>query len=110
MTDIPLPEQWIPTADAINALPEPLRRYIHDIETRCDPAGDIRELTLARDTIRYLEAQLREANEVIDRFRDGYAQIDEMIGPREAGDDRSLFERMDASLRELAQLIRAVET
>lgn len=54
-------QQWLPTADAINALPEPLRRYIHDLETKCDPAGDLRELALARDTIRYLEAKVCEA-------------------------------------------------
>jgi hypothetical protein len=27
---------WLPTAEAINALPEPLRRFIHDLETNVD--------------------------------------------------------------------------
>jgi hypothetical protein len=30
------------TADEINALPEKLRDYIHDLSTKFDPAGDIR--------------------------------------------------------------------
>lgn len=34
---------FVPDAEHINSLPEPLRRYIHDLETRCDPAGDVRE-------------------------------------------------------------------
>jgi len=35
---------WTPTAENINALPDPLRRYIHELETACDPSGDVREL------------------------------------------------------------------
>lgn len=33
-----------PDPGHINALPEPLRRYIHDLETRADPAGDIQQI------------------------------------------------------------------
>jgi len=32
-----------PTAEQINKLPEPLRKYIHDLETLCDPAGLVQE-------------------------------------------------------------------
>ena len=46
---------WTPTAKNVNALPEPVRQYIHDLETNADPAGIVRELTIARDTIRSLE-------------------------------------------------------
>lgn len=35
---------WTPTPSNINALPEPLRAYIHDLKTVCDPAGDLTEL------------------------------------------------------------------
>jgi hypothetical protein len=31
------------TPDEINALPDRVRRYIHDLETNCDPAGTIRD-------------------------------------------------------------------
>jgi hypothetical protein len=49
-----------------NALPEKLRRYIHDIETRLDPAGNVKEiasLTEQRDAlvalVRELKAELK---------------------------------------------------
>ena len=29
----PLPNNWLPTSASINALPEPLRRYIHGLES-----------------------------------------------------------------------------
>jgi hypothetical protein len=37
-------DDWTPTAANINALAEPLRVFIHDLNTVCDPAGDVREL------------------------------------------------------------------
>jgi hypothetical protein len=37
-------DDWTPTPANVNALPEPLRGFIHDLETVCDPAGDVREL------------------------------------------------------------------
>ena len=37
-------DDWTPTPKNINALPEPLRAYIHDLKTVCDPAGDVTEL------------------------------------------------------------------
>ena len=57
-------QEWLPTADNINALPEPIRKYIADLATRCDPAGDIAALTFAQDQVRQLSAsnyQLRNA-------------------------------------------------
>jgi hypothetical protein len=43
MTAFTIPDDWVPTAAAINALPLPLRRYIHDLETMADPAGLVQE-------------------------------------------------------------------
>jgi hypothetical protein len=40
---------WTPTAENVNALPDPLRSYIHQLETRCDPSGELRELVLLRE-------------------------------------------------------------
>jgi hypothetical protein len=40
---IDMPEDSTPTPENINALPEPLRRFVHDVETNCDPQGIIRE-------------------------------------------------------------------
>ena len=53
-------EGWLPTAENINALPAGIRRYVHDLETRCDPAGDVQTMALQADTIRGLHAKVRE--------------------------------------------------
>lgn len=53
-----IPDDWQPTADAINALPEPLRRYIMHLETICDPAGMVRENWEMREHVRQVEAML----------------------------------------------------
>jgi hypothetical protein len=44
MSILDIPPDWTPTRDNVNDLPEPLRRYIHDLHTVCDPTGDVREL------------------------------------------------------------------
>ena len=44
-----------PTAEEINALPEGIRLFIHDLETRCDPAGDVAALTLLKDQLHQLQ-------------------------------------------------------
>lgn len=49
----------MPTPENVNALPDGVRQYVHDLETRCDPAGDVAALTLQRDQIRLLEALVR---------------------------------------------------
>jgi hypothetical protein len=36
-------DDWIPTAENINALPPPLRRYIHWLHEEADPQSTIRE-------------------------------------------------------------------
>ncbi len=49
---------WLPTPAAINALPEPLRSFIHRLETNVDPAGDQRALVVALDRVNQLSAAL----------------------------------------------------
>lgn len=58
-----IPDSWLPTPANVNALPEPLRHYIHQLETNCDPAGDQRNLIIARDTIAQLQAHVQELQE-----------------------------------------------
>ena len=53
-------EGWLPTAENVDALPEGILRYVHDLETRCDPAGDVQTMALLADTIRGLDARVRE--------------------------------------------------
>jgi len=51
---------WLPTPENVNALPEGIRRYVHDLETRCDPAQDVQKMALQADTIRGLDVKVRE--------------------------------------------------
>lgn len=44
-------------AQNINSLPEPLRRYIHDLETVCDPAGDVAERFRLREESKLLRRE-----------------------------------------------------
>src|SRR5262249_23131004 len=53
-------EGWLPTAENVNALPEGIRCYIHDLQTRCDPADDVQRIALQVDTIRGLHSKVRE--------------------------------------------------
>lgn len=51
---------WKPDAEHINALPEPLRKFVVDLETRVDPAGDLAARVFAEDQVRQLTAQVAE--------------------------------------------------
>jgi hypothetical protein len=42
---------WLPTPAAINELPEPLRKYVQDLETHCDPSGEVQEIALLRENM-----------------------------------------------------------
>lgn len=57
--NLQIPDDWRPTADSINALPEPLRRYIHHLETHADPQLTIQQLWEAREQVAQLEAMVR---------------------------------------------------
>lgn len=60
MTTITIDEDWLPTADSINALPEPLRRFIHDLETMADPAGLVQENYELKAQVRAVEAMVEK--------------------------------------------------
>ena len=51
---------WLPTAENVNALPDGIRRHVHDLETRCDPAHDVQKMARQADTIRALHAKVEE--------------------------------------------------
>ena len=53
-------DNFIPTPFSINRLPKPIRKYIHDLQTRCDPAGDVAALTLTRDQNKHMAEALDE--------------------------------------------------
>ncbi len=54
-----MPEQTL--TDQINALPQPLRQYIHDLEARCDPAGDVQTIASLREQLAAAHRQLQES-------------------------------------------------
>lgn len=54
-----LEESWSPVPEHINQLPEPIRKYIHDLETNADPAGTVAELTLVKDQNLMLQAEIK---------------------------------------------------
>lgn len=58
MATIDIPENWVPTAEAINASPPRLRDYIHHLETEMDPQFTLQQLFEARAQISSLEAML----------------------------------------------------
>ena len=64
ITIMAIPDNWLPTAANINALPEPLRRYIHDLHTNAYPAGIISENLLVRDQNRQLIEKIRRMKEL----------------------------------------------
>jgi len=51
-------DSWEPTAENINALPEPVRRYVHQLETLSDLAGLVREHALLKQQVRGLLKKL----------------------------------------------------
>jgi len=53
-------KDWLPTPENINALPEPIRKFIHDLETNTDPARIVRENILIKDTCKALVLKLEE--------------------------------------------------
>ena len=56
---------WTPTVESINALPEPLRAYIHELETNADPAGTVRDNTILRDQLSGLQIMFRKSQDAL---------------------------------------------
>jgi hypothetical protein len=61
MESLKIPDSWMPTEDNLNALPTPLRRYIHYIHANVDPAGTMRE----NFRLRQENAALKRAYEML---------------------------------------------
>jgi hypothetical protein len=61
--NVRIPQDWRPTAGAINALPLPLRRYVMELETHWDP-----QLTLQQNY--ELKTQVRAVEAMVERLRE----------------------------------------
>jgi len=55
-------EEWTPTPDNVNRLPEKICEYVHDLVTMSDPAGIIAENVLLRDELRMIRKKLEEGS------------------------------------------------
>lgn len=53
-----IPDDWVPTAAAINALPLPLRRYIMQLETHADPQLTLQENYALKLQVKAVEAMV----------------------------------------------------
>jgi hypothetical protein len=58
-----------PSADEINALPEKFRRYVHDLETRCDKSGDVQTIALLHEDREVLQKRVEELDTEVSRLR-----------------------------------------
>lgn len=60
---------WLPTAENINALPEALRKFVHDLETNADPAGMVAENAILSDMAAQLQVKITLLQATIDRLK-----------------------------------------
>lgn len=58
LASAPVADDWTPTSANINALPDRVRAYIHDLEANADPSGMVAENTLLRDQTKQLDAMI----------------------------------------------------
>jgi len=63
LKSVEMTKDWLPTSENINALPAGIKKYIHDLETLCDPAGIVQENILLKDAMRALELKILEQRE-----------------------------------------------
>ena len=49
---------WTPTAENIDALPRPLRRYLHHLQSNVDPIGTMRENFRLRQEVKALKKKV----------------------------------------------------
>lgn len=67
---VKVPDNWYPTPENVNTLPQPLRDYVHRLETECDPSGTVNENALLREQTRQLGAMIdRLKRESAERVR-----------------------------------------
>lgn len=56
-------------SEAINSLPMPLREYIHNIETVCDPAGMVQEIAALKQNEKHLLARIEYLNALLEELQ-----------------------------------------
>jgi len=106
---------WLPTAENINALPEALRKFIHDMETNADPAGMVAENALLKDTVAQLQVKITLLQATIDRLkidRDKYKQhnaVAQKVAVAERVEKKKVQAKLDVAHREIERLQGTVD-
>jgi hypothetical protein len=75
---------------AINALPEPLRVFVHDLEARVDPAGDVRAAHVQRENALALAARVAELEELLGMAGDGKGTAETALAALQSRVDKAL--------------------
>lgn len=88
---------WIPSADNINKLPDPLRKYIHDLETNTDPAGIVRENICLKENCKALQILIEQgrpkvSREFIKEWQDKLINI--MLKTLQSSEDLTIIENV----------------
>jgi len=104
--------EWTPTAENINHLPRNIRRYVTDLATRCDPAGDIQALALAKETVKAQEKEinyhkiiLKRAEEAITASQAFHELIDNDISLILSKPQKDAFLKLGRNLRYFSVLL-----
>lgn len=64
-------------AAEINALPERVRKFVHDLETRADPAGDVREAHVQRENATALLKRVEELEAEVERLEERIRHLED---------------------------------
>ena len=98
---------WLPTAENINALPEPVRNYVAGLETNADPPSMVQDNIIMRDTIKTLELKLEEGKEVTEEWIREKARIISKKGSYDMnGEPHITIEEARDFIRSLVEEIR----
>lgn len=88
---------WLPTPENVNALPEGVRSYIHQLVANCDPAGNVAQNVLLRDQCDGLQVVYRKATAALAEVRECF------IKAEVEGLSKALTDTQDEHLKDLVE-------
>ncbi len=106
---------WMPTAENINALPEGLRKYVHDLETNADPASMVAENIFLRWQSEQLQRVVTRYQGTIDRLkvdRDKYKEhnaVTQGVAKTERAEKKALNKKLDAEHKVVRELLEQLQ-
>ena len=100
-------KKWLPTAENINALPDPVRDYIAGLETNADPPSMVADNIIMKDTIKTLEKMLEERPTVDEFFEIKVAEYERGLKDAKASELPEITEAWtDAKAKEIKALVK----